>query len=43
MTDEEFMKVMEEEGVDEACRRVIVEAWHKVQKELMEESQKNLN
>ena len=43
MTDEDFMELMEDEGVDEACRRVIVEAWHEVQKELMKESQKNLN
>lgn len=43
MTDEEFMKFMEEEGVDEACRRAVIEAWHKVQKLMWEESKKKLN
>lgn len=43
MTDEEFMEFMEEEGIDEACRRVVIEAWHNLQKYMWEESRKNLN
>ena len=43
MTDDEFMKFMEEEGVDESTRRVIVEAWRKVLNQLWEESRKELN
>lgn len=37
------MKFMEQEGVDEALRLTIVEAWHKVQEELELESKKSLN
>lgn len=39
MTDEEFLETIEDQGVDEALRLVIVEAWHKVQEELVKDLQ----
>lgn len=43
MTDEKFFQFMEEEGVDEALRLVIIEAWLKVQEEMNQELIKCLN